>query len=151
MFLHASVILSTEGRACVMHAPMPRMPPLTATHPPPCCRKKRAATVLCFEFRSLFRVYFWVLHTKEISATRYAHAPLRCKSPFFECVALFFGFQLEFHDVNLVKLWTGKPMNIHRSFVTTIWNQVMSLLSVKLSGTHLVSCTVMATWHRVLH
>ena len=39
----------------------------------------------------------------------------------------------------------------HRSFVTTIWNQVISLLSVKLSGTHLVSCTVMATWHRVLH
>ena len=40
-------------------------------------------------------------------------------------------------------------MNIYRSFVTTIWNQVMSLLSVKLSGTHLVSCTVMATWHSV--
>ena len=52
---------------------------------------------------------------------------------------------------NLVKLWTGKSMNIHRSFVTTIWNQVMSLLSVKLSGTHRVSCTVMVTWHRVLH
>ena len=42
-------------------------------------------------------------------------------------------------------------MNIYRSFVTIIWNQVMSLLSVKLTGTHLVSCTVMATWHRVLH
>ena len=40
-------------------------------------------------------------------------------------------------------------MNIYRSFVATIWNQVMSLLSVKLSGTHLVSCTVMATWHSV--
>ena len=52
---------------------------------------------------------------------------------------MIFGFQLEFHDVNLVKLWTGKSMNIYRSFVTTIWNQVMSLLSVKLSKTHLVS------------
>ena len=41
-------------------------------------------------------------------------------------------------------------MKICRSFVTTIWNQVMSLLSVKLSGTHLVNCTVMATWHRVV-
>ena len=53
------------------------------------CRKKRAATVICFEFRSLFRVYFRVLHTKEISATHYVHAPLRCKSPFFESVAPF--------------------------------------------------------------
>ena len=85
------------------------------------------------------------------SATCYAHAPLQCKSPFFECVALFFGFQLEFPDVNLVKLWTGKSVNTYRSFVTTIWNQVMSLLSVKLSETHLVSCTVMATWHSELH
>ena len=67
------------------------------------------------------------------SATLYAMRPLQCKSPFFECVAPFLDSQLEFHDVNLVKLWTGKSMNIYRSLVIKIWNQAMSLLSVKLS------------------
>ena len=79
------------------------------------------------------------------------HEAITVQVTIFWVCSTFFGFQLEFHDVNLVKLWTGKSMKIYRSFVTTIWNQVMSLLSVKLSGTHLVSCTVMATWHRVLH
>ena len=97
---------------------------------------------------SLFGVLFSVLSlflVQHASATIYAMRPLQCKSPFFECVAPFLDSSCNFMMSNLVKLWTGKSMNIHRSFVTTIWNQVMSLLSVKLSGTHLVSCTVMAT------
>ena len=65
----------------------------------------------CLLFWVLFSVLslFLVQHT---NATLYAMRPLQCKSPFFECIAPFFRFQLEFHDVNLVKLWTGKSMNI---------------------------------------
>ena len=93
--------------------------------------------------------------THFFSATRKCYSLRACsitvQVTIFCVCSTFFGFQLEFLDVNLVKLWTGKSMNTYGSFVTTIWNQVMSLLSVKLSETHLVSCTVMATWRSELH
>ena len=150
------------------------------------------SSVLCFEF------IFSATH----KCNTLCHEAITVQVTIFWVCSTFFGFQLEFHDVNLVKtsigssgwvgggqetwnlcchlwwpsfLWlvctglrgtmapsappwirycklcTGKSINIYRSFATTILNQVMSLLSVKLSWTHLVSCTVIATWHRVLH
>ena len=108
-----------------------KMPPLFAV----------LSSVLCFEF------IFSATH----KCNSLCHEAITVQVTISGVCSTFFRFQLEFHDINLVKLWTGESMKIYRSFVTTIWNQVMSLLSVKLRGTHVVSCTVMATWHRVLH
>ena len=109
------------------------------------CQLKHAVTVCCLV--CCFEFIFSATH----KCNTLCHEAITVQVTIFWVYSTFFGFQLEFHDVNLVKLWTGKSMKIYRSFVTTIWNQVMSLMSVKLSGTHLVSCTVIATWHRVLH
>ena len=112
------------------------------------CRLKHAVAVCCLQFAVCCLLFIFSATHK---CNTLCHEAITVQVTIFWVCSTFFGFQLEFHDVNLVKLWTGKSMKIYRSFVTTIWNQVTSLLSVKLSRTHLVSCTVMATWHRVLH
>ena len=67
----------------------------------PSAKKKRAkidaVSVHCFEFHSLFRVSKQVRHA---CVTRYAHARILCKSPFFplSCVA-HISFQRFLKDV----------------------------------------------------
>ena len=66
----------------------------------------------CWLFWVLFSVLslFLVQHT---SATLLCHEAITVQVTTFWVCSTFFGFQLEVHDVNLVKLWTGKSMNIY--------------------------------------
>ena len=67
------------------------------------------SSVLCLEF------IFSATH----KCNNLCHEAITVQVTIFWVCSTFFGFQLEFYDVNIVKLWTGKSMNIY------VWFQLI--------------------------